>query len=489
MSVLAQVRATIAEHDLFARGDKVVIGVSGGPDSLTLLHVLRALRQELGIDLFVAHLNHQLRGGESDADAQFVAWLAQEWNLPATIEECDVATLAREKHLSVEEAARNARYAFLIEVARRHGANVIAVAHHSDDQAETVLMHLLRGAGLAGLRGMRYKTEIGDWRVEGRAPHLQSPISTLYLVRPLLDVTRGEIETYCKKNNLTPHYDRSNLDPTFFRNRLRQEALPYLETLNPNLRETLIRTARAIADDYDFLLRGVRSAYALIAREVDGAIVFDRAAWRWIHPALQRGTLRAAVRQLRGELRNIDWTPIEEARRVALEKTTGAEATLPGGLMLFVGYTDFTIADAARGAPLPDLPLLKVERIDLAVKGVTELPDSEWVVQTQILDHKIETADRWTALLDFEKCPGAAYLRQRRAGDRFQPAGLGGHTQTLHEFMINAKIPRAARARLPLLVVDERIAWVCGWRVDERARATDATREFWQVTFRKKEKR
>jgi tRNA(Ile)-lysidine synthase len=172
-----------------------------------------------------------------------------------------------------------------------------------------------------------------------------------------------------------------------------------------------------------------------------------------------------------------------------MEKSAGAMATLPGGLMLFVGYAAFTIADVARGIPLPDLPLLHAERIELAAEGVTELPDSEWIAQTQIVDHKIETADRWTALLDLEKCAGAARLRPRRAGDRFQPAGLGGHTQTLREFMINEKIQRAARALLPLLVVDERIVWVCGWRIDERAKPTDATREYWQITFRKKEKR
>ncbi len=485
MAVLAQIRATIAEHDLFARGDKVVVAVSGGPDSLTLLHVLRALRQELQIELLVAHLNHQLRGGESDADAQFVAWLAQEWNLPATIEECDVATLAREKHLSVEEAARNARYAFLVEVARRHRANVIAVAHHADDQVETVLMHFVRGAGLAGLRGMQYKTALRDPATP--TSNLQSPPSTLQLVRPLLDVTRAEIETYCKKNYLTPHYDRSNLDMTFFRNRLRQEALPYLETLNPKLRETLLRTSRVIADDHDFLLRGVRSAYTLIAREVDGAIVFDRAAWRRIHPALQRGTLRAAVRQLRGDLRNIDWTPIEDARRVALEKFAGAAATLPQGLQLVVGYADFTIVDAARGVPMPDLPLLHVERVELPTQGAVDLPDSDWSVRTEIFTRPVESADRWSALLDLEKCQGMIYLRRRRAGDRFQPAGLGGHTQTLHEFMINEKIQRAARALLPLLIAHDQIAWVCGWRVDERLRVTDATRRFWQVTFHKKE--
>lgn len=484
MTVLTQVRATIAEHNLFARGDKVIVGISGGPDSLTLLHCLRALREELQIDLFVAHLNHKLRGGESDADAQFVAWLAQEWHLPATIEECEVAKLATEKRLSVEEAARHARYAFLTEVARRTGATVIAVAHHADDQVETVLMHFLRGAGLAGLRGMKYKIEISEMGFGS------SPTSNpkLHLVRPLLDVTRAEIETYCKKNYLTPHYDRSNLDTAFFRNHLRQETLPYLETLNPNLRQTLIRTSHAIADDYDFLHRGIRSAYALVARERDGAIVFDRAAWRAIHPALQRGTLRSAVQQLRGDLRNIDWTHIEDARRVALEKYAGAAATLPQGLQLVVGYSDFTIVDAARGVPMPDLPLLHVERVDLPTQGVVELADSDWIVHTEIANRKVETADRWTAVLDFDKCQGRVFLRRRHAGDRFQPAGLGGHTQTLHEFMINEKLQRAARALLPLLVVNDRIAWVCGLRVDERVRASEETRTFWQVTFRKKEK-
>jgi tRNA(Ile)-lysidine synthase len=491
MAVIDQIRTTIAQHNLFAPGDWVVVGVSGGPDSLTLLHVLHTLRREVGIELHVAHLNHQLRGEESDADAQFVAWLAKEWRLPATIQARDVQALARERHWSIEEAARHARYEFLIEVARRIGAHAIAVAHNADDQVETLLMHFLRGAGLAGLRGMQYKIQVqnSEFKFLASHPEFQTVDWELRIVRPLLDVTRAEIETYCRRNYLAPRFDLSNLDATYFRNRLRNEALPYLETLNRNLRQTLIRASHALADDFDFIQRDVHSAYAIVARPMDGAIVFDRAAWRALHPAIQRGTLRAAVQQLRGSLRNIDWTPIEDARRVALEKSAGAQATLPGGLMLRIGYDDFTIADAERGAPLPDLPLLYIERMPLLPAGVTALPDSEWIVQTEIVDHKIETADRWTALLDFEKCQGAVSLRRRRAGDRFQPAGLGGHTQSLHAFMINEKIPRAARGLLPLLLVDEQIVWVCGWRIDERARATDATRAFWQVSFRKKEKR
>jgi tRNA(Ile)-lysidine synthase len=473
MTLLDQVRATIAQHKLVEPGDTVVVGVSGGPDSLALLHALRALRAELGIALHVAHLNHRLRGDESDADAQFVAQLAREWQLPATIEARDVAALARERKLSVEEAARHARYAFLAQVAQRVGARVIAVAHNADDQVETVLMHLMRGAGLAGLRGMQYKSQI--------------PNSQFHLVRPLLDVQRVEIESYCKQHYLKPRFDRSNLDTTFFRNRLRHEVLPFLEKLNPNLRRVLLRAARAIADDYDFLHAQARDAFARVAREEGGAIVFDRAAWRALHPALQRGTLRAAVQRLRGDLRNIDWTHVEDARRVALEKPTGAQATLPDGLMLTVGYDDFIVADAARAAHFPDLPLLRVERLPLPAQGVAALPDSDWVVETRVLDRRVETSDRWSALLDFEKCRGEIFLRRRCAGDRFQPAGMDRHTKLLSEFMIDAKIPRDARDALPLLVVGDQIAWVCGWRVDARAHTTAATRQFLQITFRKRE--
>lgn len=205
MAVLEQARETILRHGLFSHGDKVVVGVSGGPDSLTLLNCLRLLSAELQIVLHVAHLNHQLRGGESDADAQFVAWLAQEWKLPKTIGTRDIRPLANSERLSVEEAARRARYEFLIEVAQGIGAKVIAVAHHADDQVETVLMHFLRGAGLAGLRGMRYKIRVSDLGFRVANSLISSP--DLFLVRPLLDVTRDQIEAYCKRNYLAPHYD------------------------------------------------------------------------------------------------------------------------------------------------------------------------------------------------------------------------------------------------------------------------------------------
>ena len=466
MNLIDRVRTTIRERHLFSPGDIVIVGVSGGPDSLALLHVLRALREELSITLHVAHLNHQLRGEESDADAEFVAHLAREWNLPATIEARAVVS----NKLSLEEAARQVRYDFLAATAQRIGAPVIAVGHTADDQAETVLMHLLRGAGLGGLRGINYKLQITD--------------DKLRIVRPLLDVTRVEIEDYCRINALKPRVDSSNSDNTFFRNRLRNEALPYLETLNPNLREILLRTARGTADDYDFLDAHVREAFARVAHAEDDAMVVQLDAWRALHPALQRGTLRAAIQHLRADLRDIAWTHVEDARRIALEKSAGAQATLPHNLMLTIGYGEFVIADANASRDF-DTPQLFVESLALAMPGITPLPDSDWFFETEIVDVQPVAPERWTAILDADKCRGEILLRTRRAGDRFEPAGLG-HTKSLREFFIDTKIPRALRNRLPLLMIDNQIGWVCGWRVDEHVRATESTKRFLRVTCKRK---
>ncbi len=193
------------------------------------------------------------------------------------------------------------------------------------------------------------------------------------------------------------------------------------------------------------------------------------------------------MRRLRGDVRNLGWVHIEDARNVALEKTAGAEATLPNGLVLVVGYGEFVIADAGRGVPLPNLPLLQVDNLPLPAEGTTELPGTGWVVETQVLNQMPEVSDRWTAVLDYAMCRGERHLRRRRPGDRFQPAGMQGHTRSLHDFMIDEKIQRAVRALMPLLIVGDRIAWVCGLRIDERAQVTPLTREFWRVTLRKKE--
>jgi tRNA(Ile)-lysidine synthetase-like protein len=492
------IRNTIDRHNLLPRGGMVVVGVSGGPDSLCLLHVLRALAPEYSVLLHVAHLNHQLRDVSSDEDATFVAQLTAQWGLPCTIESRDVAAYAEREKLAVEEAARQMRYGFLAEVARRVGSDTIAVAHHADDQAESVLMHVIRGSGIAGLRGMRPKSEIGDLKLDigysvlGAAPNTQFPIPNIQLVRPLLYVTRSEIEAYCAVHDLHPRFDMSNLDQTYFRNWLRHTVLPLLAQHNPGVRDVLCRTAEVAAADYDLLHQEMERAWAQVVRVCDGAIVFDLAAWQALPLALKRATIREAIHRLRRNLRNINFVHVERAVEVAGRGGVGDRATLAEGLMLSVTYDSFTIADEAQREPLPNWPLLEPgARVAVNAPGRSHLPGTGWALESELLaigPGFRDNPDPWTAFLDAEVCAGPLMLRTRLPGDRIAPQGMGGHHVKLNEMMINAQVPRHARDRMPLLVCGQAvphasILWACGLRLDGRACVTAATRRVLRLRF------
>ncbi len=480
--MLEKVRLFAIRHSLFSRGEKVIVGVSGGPDSLCLLHVLKRLGDEWDLKLHVAHLNHMIRGAAADEDAAFVERIAGEWGLPCTIEARDVPALAEEMGMSLEEAARYARYKFLAEVALKEEARTVAVGHNADDQVETVVMHWVRGSGLAGLRGMlpRSRLVVGGEEYD------------LWIVRPLLEVTRAEIEAYCREHGLAPRFDMSNLDTTYFRNRLRHELIPYLETFNPRFRELVRRSAQLFADDYDFLRRQVEACWhEVVEREEKEGVVFSLSRWKSLHPAMQRGTLREAVRRMRRGLRDIGWLHIEEARKAILEGRAGVKVTLPQGLVLVTGYGIFFIGEEGF-APSEDLPLLEGgEELPLEIPGETPIPRTGWKVSASFVPFSQlppgweRNPDPWRAFLDRGKITGPLRLRTRRPGDRFRPIGLKGGSKSLHEFMIDEKIPRYLRDRWPLLVDDEKILWVAGHHISEEAAITPETREALEVQFLK----
>lgn len=499
--LLARVRRYAQRFALFVPGAAVVAGVSGGPDSLCLFHLLVRLAPEYRMRLHIAHLNHGLRGAEAAADAQFVADLAERWGVPCILGRADVAALASAPGASPEEAARHARYRFLAEAAARVGAATLAVGHHADDQAETVLMHFLRGSGPAGLRGMTPRTRLDDYRLGGalgdsaQMPEAGTPFGdsrrpALTLVRPLLELTRAEIEAYCADHGFEPRVDRSNEDRTFFRNRLRHELLPLLATYNPGIRSVLTHTAEVMAGDCEVLRAAGAAAWADLVRppELPGEVRFDLAAWRALPLGLQRATLRQAMAGLRRSLRNIDWEHVERAVWLARAGGTGQAATLSAGLELQVGYTALRIADEGSAWPVEAEAPQVSERIDLRAPGVTEL-DGGWSVTVRRLRRArlpagfAANTDPWTAYLDAGAVGPALALRPRQLGETFKPQGLGGHRSRLNEFMINAKIPQAARGGWPLLVGQAGIAWVCGLRLDEHAAVRDETTDVWTVRF------
>jgi tRNA(Ile)-lysidine synthase len=481
--VLDRIRRFVEQNNLLSPGETLVVGVSGGPDSLCLLHLLCRLRAEYDLSLHVAHLHHGQRGADADADAEFVRTLAAAWGLPCTIERADVPALAAEHRLAFEEAARRARYAFLSRVAAEVGARTIAVGHNADDQAETVLMHFIRGSGLAGQRGMLPKTPLTDYRLLDTPNSQSTNLPIPNLIRPLLTTPRADIEAYCAAHNLHPRFDRSNLDTTYFRNWLRHQVIPLLESHNPNLREVLHRSAEVAAGDYALLRSLLEETWPRIVLEEGAAIVFDLEAWRALPLGLQRSTLREAIHRLRRSLRNIDFVHVEDAVRLAREGTTSQQATLPQGLMLTVGYDRLTLADVDAPASLPKWPLLEPGAAPVAVRvpGETLLPGSEWVLHAELLDRAAlpagwqDNADPWRAYLDAQAAAGALWLRTRQPGDRFQPLGLGGHSVKLADFLTNQKVPHAARDRLPLLVGERGILWVGGQRSDGRCAVRTAT--------------
>lgn len=475
MDIQRKVLKFIGENQIFSPGEIVVVGVSGGPDSLCLLHLLFSLREELAVRLLVGHLNHGLRGEEAEGDAQFVASLAREWGLAASIEKRDVQGFAKSHKLSLEEAARRVRYSFLAEVAEREGAHKVAVGHHADDQVESVVMHWLRGAGLAGLRGM---APLQSYSIPG--------YPGLLLARPLLGLSRSETEAYCQEQGIKPRFDLSNLDTTLFRNRIRHELLPLLERYNPQIRRVLLRTSRVLADEYAYLEQQAEEVWGhLLVEKSNGTLTFDLAGWSRLTPNLQRQILRRAMQVLRAELRNIDWEHIEPARQALLRKPPGTTLTLPQGLSLYRDYDRLVIGDKY---PAPELPLLAKSPLMVAVPGSTQLWD--WRLLAEIggqdmLASAQENTDPWQAYLDLGQAGEEIYLRSRRPGDRFQPMGMGGQEKSLHKFLIDSKIPRHIRDAWPLVVNPHHILWVGGLRVDERVRVQEKTRRILRLQFLK----
>lgn len=465
----------IQKEGLIQGEEILLVGVSGGPDSVCLLHILDGLKEALGVSLHVAHLDHMLRGASSAADACYVSHLAQRLSIPATVENRDVKAYQQEHRLSLEEAAREVRYGFFCEVAESIGAKRIALGHTQDDQVETILMHLVRGTGLAGLRGMQPVTL---WR---------SPKSgAFWVVRPLLEVARVETEEYCRAWGLEPRSDFSNFSPTYLRNRFRYELIPLLQSYNKNVSAALRRTARAAAEDLSFLEEQVSQVWEGVVTEQPNGLLLDSEALLSLHPALRRHLLRRVLGELLGDLTDIQSIHIEKMMD-ALSKPAGKRLSLPRGLVFHVGYHTCLVTKGAYDTcPFP--PLQGEHRLN--VPGDTVLPG--WRVRASIVLSKeraegfseqsigVRRADR--AYLDLDEAGTDLVVRSRRAGERFQPLGMG-EPKKLQDFMVDAKIPREWRDRVPLVCSPDGILWVVGWRIAEWAKVRDSTKQVLFLEF------
>ncbi len=461
----------IREHHLITPRQKLVVAASGGPDSVCLLHILSELREELDITLHIAHLNHRLRGKDSDADAAYVGELARKLRVPATIEARNVKSYRSRHRLSLEEAAREVRYSFLVEVAAAVKAERVAVGHTTHDHVETILMHLIRGSGTRGLRGL---LPLIQWQLSG---------NEITIIRPLLELTHEETVTYCRRHRLHPHADASNLSQKMFRNRIRHELLPLLRNYNPQVAEALRRTAYLVADDFNFIAKESARVWDSVAHREGDAIILNRKKLLTLPSALKRQLLRATVEFVLGNLKDIEAGHIEDML-AALEKPAGKAIDLPEGLTFTIEYDRYVLApESFVTCPFPALET----ECTLNVPGKTYANGWEIIasVTTPMISiDEINEIKDFTACFDYDKTGNVIKVRHCLVGDRFQPLGLI-NLKKLSTFMIDARIPRSWRGRIPIVTTPEQVIWVAGWRLDERIRVTDKTKKILHLEFKR----
>lgn len=454
-----QLETILEQRCLLSRAQPLLVGFSGGADSTCLLLALL----ELGYPVIAAHFNHHLR--ESAAhDARKAAELAQAAGAAFWLGEADVGQMAREQALSIEEAARKARYAFLLDCARKTGAQAVAVGHHADDQVETVLMNFLRGAGPDGLAGMAYRVVLPEWD------------ESIPVVRPLLATWRSDIEAFCAERGVEPVEDPTNRDVVYTRNRVRWDLLPYLEALNPAAREAIWRTADILradnadleeADDAAWKEAKVTSGKALVV--LDWPVVARFSLGR------QRRMIRRALRELRPGLKDIDFAAVERAVGFLHQPTRSRKMDLIAGIELCLegGHLIFCTAESvlpASGLRLPDGEAARLLPVpgEITLEGGARLrsawrdPDEE----------RVRPASEMEAWFDGDELQLPLLVRTRRPGDQLQPFGMGGQSQKLSDLMVNEKIAARLRGQWPLVCAQEQIVWVPGVRRSRWAEVT-----------------
>lgn len=451
-------------QDLLHPGMHVLVACSGGPDSLALLDILLRLRRRLNLVLTVAHFEHGIRGAASEADARFVEAFCRERGVPCCIGHGDVPAVAKEQGKSLELMARELRYAFLWRTLERCGADVLATAHHADDQAETVLMRILRGTGIDGLAAMRPR--------EGKK------------IRPLLFARREAILAYCRERRLQPRHDATNDIPDATRNLLRLRVLPYLQqACNPGVARSLCQLAELARADSDFLEQQLEEIWPYLTREENDERRIVLVSLRRQHPALQRRALRRLFAETAGNGRDLSFSHVEELRLLALSaQATGKTLDLPGGIEAHFTHNRLILRRALpEGGHERDGGLSMP--IPVAIPGSTAC--GGMAIEATLLELLPEDVGSRGFYLDASalRC-GPLVLRHRQPGDFI---GLAGGRKKLKDVLIDDKIPREARANLLLLAIGHEVLWIVGRRRTNHYPVTDHTKRI--LYFQIKEKR
>ncbi len=461
------VHQTIARYQLIQPGEHIVIGVSGGPDSTCLAAVLHECIEKWDLTLHLAHLNYGTRGHESESDEIFVRKLAQELNLGVTIERATSDDLLDPDHGSFQARARTARYRFFERVAQQRGAHKIATGHTADDQAETVLMWALRGAGLTGLAGI--------------------PVQRCHqIIRPLIALTRTDIRAYLDAKHLGVRIDSTNEDPVYLRNRVRHGLIPLLQTYNPQIRRSLSQLAEIVSEDEKVLNTMTEQVFQdiLVPRqdtEDDPNCHISRSRFLDLPRGLQRRCIREAVTRIKGDTRRLTFLHIENVIACITKSPRPSAAYEFAGVTVNRHHRDVIVMTKtnamvqpkcweAQHLSVPDE--IQLHTIGCRIRTWRELPLADAVSAT----HGGPAAyDPMVAHFDEDTFRLPLTVRAWQAGDVFCPAGMGGKRKKLQDYFVDTKVPKRMRSQIPLIVAPEGILWIPGYRQDDRFRCRSTT--------------
>ena len=459
--IFEKVLSTINKHELIQKGDKIVVGLSGGPDSVCLLHILSRLKEELDLEIYAAHLNHQIRGIEAQKDAFYISKLCEEMGITFFIKSINVLEYCEKNGVSIEEGARKLRYEMFYEIKNNTRANKIAIGHNLNDQAETILMRMMRGTGLQGLKGIEY-------------------IRDGVIIRPILDIERNDIEEYCKQNKLNPRIDKTNLESIYTRNKIRLELIPYMkDNFNSNIIESIVRMGNSLRSDNDYIESEALIKFKEVSNIKSDSVEINLKPYINLHNSMKVRILRNSIKHILGDTNFIDQRHIDDIIELEDESKIDKVINLPRGIYVYRKKNSIILTNKE----------IVIEEIEFCYNipsnGFIKVKEIGTIIETQVVSidkYKRSKSDKSCKWFDFNKIKGGIVVRNRRSGDKIK---LSGGSKKIKDLFIDIKIPKEDRCKVPVIADDQGILSVGNFRNSENYKIDEETKEVLKVSFKK----
>ena len=464
MLLYKKVMSYIRDNNLIRSGDKILVALSGGPDSVCLLNILYNLKDKLDIEIGSAHLNHMLRDKDAFEDEEYVKDLCENLNIPCFVKRVDINKYSKEKKMSSEMAGRDSRYNFFEEVIKKHGYNKIAVAHNENDQAETVIMRMMRGTGLEGLTGIKSKRKDG-------------------IIRPILCLKRNEIEDYCKENNLNPRIDKSNHERIYSRNRVRLDILPYMkEHFNDDIVETLNRMVLLLQKDNEFIEEYSKRCYNKYCKTKINELIIKKELFKDEMDSIISRVIIMAFKNISNSHENFEMKHINQITSLS-KNSTGKKINLTNNIVCENLYGDIIFkSNQSQNKNNNNKVLIKKEEFS------NNIYFEDYEIKFQVIDNNYKEKfpkNDLIKLFDYDKIKRDILIRHRKDGDKIVPLGMNG-SKKIKDIFMDLKIPRDDRDEIPIVCFDDEISWVVGCKTSQKFKITKDTKKILKIAFSRK---